>query len=296
MELESTRIFVKVVQQGSFSKAAQILKLPLSTVSRTISRLESEIGTKLLHRTTRSLKLTAPGRVYFESSASSIQTLEDARRSLQGNDSIVAGTVKITAPVDLGKYAVTPLIAAMMREHPDLVFDFQYTDQVVDLVGEGFDLALRVGQLEASRLTAKKVGQIEMVLVASPEYLAKNPKIREPRDLENHRVIFFSPDESASKLKLQSKTRSLSIKVESRAHGNQMESLLTLSSLHAGISVVPHFACKQLLHEKRLVRILPEWSVGSYPAYIVSTGGLTPPTRVRLVSDRLAEALSKILN
>lgn len=296
MELESTRIFVKVVQQGSFSKAAQLLKLPLSTVSRTISRLEAEIGTKLLHRTTRSLKLTAPGRVYFESSASSIQTLEDARRSLQGSDSIVAGIVKITAPEDLGKYAVTPIIAELMREYPELIFDFLYTDQVIDLVGEGFDLAIRVGQLESSRLTAKKVGQIEMVLVASPEYLAKNPKIREPRDLESQSVIFFSPDLAASKLKLQSKTRSVTIKVEGRAHGNQMESLLALSSLHAGISIVPHFACKQLLNEKHLVRVLPEWSVGGYPAYIVSTGGPMPSARVRLVSNRLAEALMKILN
>lgn len=294
MELESTRIFVKVIQQGSFSKAAALMKLPLSTISRTISRLEAEVGTKLIQRTTRSLKLTPAGRVYFENAVGPIQLLEDARRSLQGNDSVIAGKIKITATEDLGKYAITPIIAALSLDYPELSFEMNYTDQLIDIMGEGYDLAIRVGQMKSSRLRAKKVGEISLVLVASPEYLNGKPKIREPQDLEQHSLMTFSAD-SNPHLRLSSKLKNNSVNVNYKMQSNHMDSLITLASLGAGVAIVPHFTCKNLLAEKKLVRVLQDWNLGSHPTYIVTTGGSSLSAKVKLASDRLYEALSKIL-
>jgi LysR family transcriptional regulator for bpeEF and oprC len=294
MELESSRVFVKVVQLGSFSKAALLLKMPVSSVSRTISGLEGEVGTKLLTRTTRSLRLTAAGRGFFESCVGPVQLLEDARRSLQGRDSIMAGPIKLTAPEDLGKYVVTPAIASLAREHPDLMFEFNFTDQMVDLVAEGYDLAVRIGPLAPSRLRARKAGAVRMILVASQAYLKNAPPLREPRDLERHSILLFS-DEAVPKLQLHSKKSSTTVRVRPRVHGNQMESLLHLAAHHAGVAAVPQFTFENT-PSTGLVRVLADWTLGNYTAYIVSPGGADRPARVRLAAERLAETLEKMLS
>src|SRR6266566_5612916 len=186
MELEPTRIFVKVVQQGSFSRAAELLKLPKSTVSRAVSRLETESGTKLLLRTTRSLTLTASGRAFYESCVGPIHALEDARKSLDGQDSIVVGTIRITAPEDFGTLVVSPAIGKLAKEHTGLVFEMHYTEKFVDLIKDGYDLAVRLGKLSPSRLKVRRFGEVAIIAVAAPEYLKQRPAIKKPQDLAMH--------------------------------------------------------------------------------------------------------------
>ncbi|RYZ66284.1 MAG: LysR family transcriptional regulator, partial [Proteobacteria bacterium] len=196
VELESTRVFVKVIESGSFTKAADLLRIPKSNVSRAVGRLESETGTKLITRTTRSLTLTAAGRAFYDSCRGPILTLEQARLSLDGRDSIVAGLVRVTAPEDLGNLVLAPTLAELSRKHPALSFQFQYTDQVVDLVREGYDLAIRLGKLRDSSMKAKKLGAIRLVLVASPKYLKDMPAISNPEHLMQHRCLTYAGSQS----------------------------------------------------------------------------------------------------
>ncbi|MDR3607637.1 MAG: LysR family transcriptional regulator [Oligoflexia bacterium] len=282
MELESTRIFVKVVQYGSFSRAASSLKMPVSSVSRAVSRLEREIGATLLQRTTRSLKLTASGQAFFDSSVGPIQLLEDARRSLQGTDSIVAGLVKITATEDLGKLAVTPALIALMRKHPALAFEFSYSDELVDLVSGGFDLAVRVGRLASSRFKAIKVGEIAIIAVASPPYLAANPEVRKPKDLAQHTLL--------------GSTGSLGTDQHPRVIGNEMSTLVAIARHGAGIALVPQFVCDRDLKNGSLIRVLPGWSSARFPVFLVSVAKSEMPARVRIVADALTSSLKNVLS
>jgi DNA-binding transcriptional LysR family regulator len=295
MEIESTRIFVKVVQQGSFSKAAQLLRMPVSTVSRAVSRLEGEVGARLLQRTTRALKLTSAGLAFYESCLGPIQLIEDARRSLQGADSMATGTIRITASEDFGAHAVTPAIAGLMKQHPALSFEFDYTDAVIDLVAEGYDLAVRIGKLPPSRLKAIRLGHVSIIAVASPAYLAAKPRIREPKDLHAHDLISFAPDAGGARITLSSGKRSVTVARPLRASGNQMGSLVRLAEAGVGVAFVPHFACLKALSSGKLERVLPEWTTEDFPVSLVSVATGPMPARVRLVADRLAASLRAVL-
>ena len=281
MELETTRIFIKVVQQGSFSKAANLLKMPVSNVSRAVSYLEAEVGTTLLQRTTRTLRLTSAGQAFFEASVGPIQILEDAKRSLQGTDSIIAGSVKLTAPEDLGEFAVSPALAKLMKKHPSLSFDFNYTDEIVDLVSEGYDLAVRLGRLNPSRFKAIKVGEVSIIAVASPTYLSSRAQIRSSKDLVQNDLLYFAGTIPSSH--------------RPKAAGNQMRSLVTLARLGAGIALVPQFTCRQEIEQGKLVRVLPTWTSSRFTVSLVSATTSQMPARVRIVTDELVNSLKEAL-
>jgi LysR family transcriptional regulator, regulator for bpeEF and oprC len=296
MELESTRVFVKVVQQNSFSKAAELLKLPVSSVSRTISRLEHEVGTKLLHRTTRSLKLTSAGQTFFDASVGPVRLLEDARNSLHGKDDVVTGLVKITSTEDIGAFVVTPVISRLMKVHPSLSFEFDYTDEVVDLVKGGYDLAVRVGRISASRFKSRKLGEIAIIAVASPDYLGRKPKVREPGDLVSHDCITFTPGAVGFRWEFSSGFKKVTVPLKPKTTGNQMLSLISLATEGAGISFVPYFACRTQLSIGSLTRVLPGWSASGYSVTLVSPNTSTLPARVKLVADELAISIREVLS
>lgn len=296
MELEAIRVFVKVVQLGSFSKAAQLLKIPKSSVSRTVSRLESETGTKLLLRTTRSLTTTAAGRAFYESAAGAVQTLEEARRSLHGRDSILSGIIKITAPEDLGSHVISPIVAELSQEHPELSFEMNYTDEIVDLVKGGYDLAIRLGPLAPSRFKTRKLGEIRLVPVASENYFKKREKPRTPQDLRSHDCLVYSPETSNPKWVLQSKkTGSVQVAIQPKIVANTMSSLLGMAVQGAGIAFVPCYLAQSALDSGQLVRILPDWSDRPYPVWMVTPLSTATSSRLRLISTRLSEAIERAL-
>ncbi len=297
MDLDITRLFVKVVQNGSFSKAAQILKVPKSTVSKAISRLEKETGTKLLLRTTRSLTLTAAGRVFYDNCLGPIQTLEDAHKSLQGQDSILSGLVRITAPEDLGLHVIAPCVGSLIAQHPDLDFELHYTDTVIDLVKDGFDLAVRVGRLNQSNFKAKKAGEVCLILVASPGYLKKAEKIRQPSDLTQHDCITLSNPELLYKWSLKSSKGSVQVPIHARASSNQMNSLLKTALASGGVAMIPNYICQSEIAAGKLVHVLPDWHNSGRPVSLVSPLASASSARLKVTTDALFQAVhSALLN
>lgn len=296
MDLETTRIFVKVIQNGSFTKAAALLKLPKSTVSKAISRLESETGTKLLLRTTRSLTLTAAGRAFYDSCLGPINILEDARKSLHGSDSILSGTVKITAPEDLGAHVISLAVGELTKKNPALNFELLYTDRIVDLVKDGFDIAVRIGSLGQSNFKMRRLGEVRLILVASAEYLKTAGKLKSPEDLLEHSCLTISMSSYASKWRLRSnKKESATIAIHPRISSNQMTGLIRMAVKGAGIALVPSYLCRKEIESKELVHVLPNWESPGLPVSMVSPLASASSARLKVASDYLMQVIEREL-
>lgn len=293
LNLEQTRIFVKVVQTGGFSRAAELLKLPKSSVSKAVARLERESGTRLLLRTTRALAPTDAGRAYYERCTPALAALEDAQRALAGQDLSLSGHVRITAPEDLGAQVISPLIADLAKAHPSLSFELRYTDVVLDLVRDGYDVAIRIGKLPASRLFAKKLGETTLVAVAAPAYVQCAPRIRRPADLVAHPCLAISAD--GPRWTLRRGRETVRLEIRPRILCNQMTSLLSMAVRGAGVALVPAFLCRAEIQSGRLVRLLPRWTRSGVPVSITSPLGSSSSVRLRLVMDQLAAAVSRAL-
>lgn len=295
VEIELTRIFVKVVQNASFSKAAVVLRRPKSTVSKAISRLERETGTKLLLRTTRSLTLTAAGRAFYEACLGPISQIEDAQRSLHGHDSLLTGLLRITAPEDLGSFVIAPAIAELSERHPELRFELVYTDEVIDLVKDGFDFAVRLGQVVDSGLKIKKSGEVTLITVASPQYLAQAGKIRLPQDLGQHRCLTINMRKVADRWPLRSKNGSCQVSIRSKISSNQMTSLLQMALKGAGVALVPSYLCQSYLDNGELVRVLPAWKSPGIPVSFISPVAPSSSVRLKIAIDHLHAVVTEAL-
>lgn len=294
MQIELVQVFVQVIRAGSFTRAAEVLRLPKSTVSKAVSRLEAESGTKLLVRTTRSQTLTAAGKAFYDSCLGPIQAIEDAQKSLSGSDSLMVGTLKITAPEDLGNMVLAPAAGFLTKKHPGLNFEFNYTDQVLDLVADGIDLAVRVGTLEESRLKSKKVGEVRLIAVASPRYLKQKSRIGKPEDLREHSCLAMTGDGSTWEL-CPTSGKTVSIKIRPRIWSNQMSSLLNAALSGAGVAMVPSFLGEPYLAAGKLVRVLPQWNAPGLSVSILSPLPFSASARLRMVVDYFTAELGRVL-
>jgi len=292
MELDLARIFVKVVQYNSFSKAAQVLKMPKSTVSKAVSRLEKETGTKLLVRSTRSLTVTMAGRTFYEASVGPINQLEDAQKALYGKDNLLTGLVRITAPEDIGTFVIAPAIGKLSVKHPQLRFELEYTDELVNLVKEGFDLAVRVGPVRDSGLKLKRAGEVTLVLVASPAYLKGKEKIKTPRDLISHQCLSLNLQQMAQRWTLRSSEKTVHIPIEAKILSNQLSSLLRVALGDGGIALVPTYICQAYLESGKLMRVLPEWTSIGWPVSMVSPLAPSSSARLKVTVDQILEELN----
>jgi LysR family transcriptional regulator, regulator for bpeEF and oprC len=295
MDISLARIFVKVVQNGSFTRAATLLKTPKSTVSKAISRLERETGTRLLIRTTRSLTLTAAGRAFYDTCLGPIQILEDAQKSLYGQDSVLAGLIRITAPEDLGTHVLSKAIGDLTKKHPALSFELNYTDEVLDLVKDGIDLAVRIGKLAESSFKAKKTGEVVLVMVAAPAYLKLHDKIRTPEDVEKQDCLTFNSGPLSQRWKLRSKKEHVTIQIKARFLSNQMTSVLKAALSGAGVAFVPLYLCRSDIEAGRLIRVCPEWSAPGLQVSVVTPAAMSSSARLRVVGDELVSVIQKAL-
>ncbi len=293
MNLDLTRVFVKVVQSGSFSKAAAILRLPKSTVSKAVAKLEREAGVQLLVRTTRSLALTLEGRGFYDTCAQAIQIVEDAQKMIQGRDRL-SGLLRITAPEDLGAYVVAPAIAKLAIQYPQLSFEVYCTDDLVNLVQEHFDLAVRIGPITESSFKIRRAGEIQLIAVASPLYLKSKPKVKHPRDLEAMDCLGFN-DAVFKKWAFRSERETVHVPVKTRIYSNLMSSLVKMALAHAGVAWVPRFICQGELASGQLLRILPEWQGVEMPVSVISPLSSANSVRLKTVAEEIWTTLRTTL-
>jgi DNA-binding transcriptional LysR family regulator len=186
MDLDGIAIFVKVLQAGSFSRAAKLLGMPNSTVSAKVSALEKRLGVTLLQRTTRKLRATQPGEAYYQRSLRALEELQAAENELETGRAEPKGLLRLTAPVEIGHSLLPALVHEFLRKHPRMEVELVVTNRVLDLVVDGIDLAIRAGPLEDSSLIAKRFDLGYFGLWASPDYLTKHAVPRHPKELTPH--------------------------------------------------------------------------------------------------------------
>ena len=283
--------FIKVAEAGSMTKAATLLRQPKSRVSRRIHALEKSLGVSLLVRTTRSQQLTQAGRDLFGRCQPLILALEEATESLQTHKEEVTGTLHITAPEDLGRIVLPPLLADFCRLHPKLNVQLHYTGQYLDLIKEGIDVALRIGNLKDTSLKARKLTDVYEVLVASPDYLEKNSNPTSIESLAQHACLSFAPISQRSQWELTNSKEVRKVKIQSQVTANTPDTLRELAILGRGIALLPAFLVAEDLREGRLVHILKAWRTKGSTLQIVTPPQKNAPARTRHFIDFLLQNL-----
>jgi DNA-binding transcriptional LysR family regulator len=268
VDLDGIAVFVKVVQAGSFSQAAKLLNMPNSTVSAKVAALEKRLGVTLLQRTTRRLHLTEPGAGYFRRCLQALEGLQAAESELESERSETKGGLRLTAPVELGRGALPPVLDVLMKRHPAIEIDLIITNRLVDLVAENIDVAVRAGPLKDSGLIAKRFVLGQFGLWASPSYLKDNSVPRNPDDLKEHNCLQFAPF-TGRKLQLTNGRERAQIALAGRITADDFEALRALAVLGWGIALLPSFLCAEEVKERKLVSVLPNWRGDSVTISVV---------------------------
>ncbi len=282
MDLNELFVFARVVQAGSFTGASRELGMPKSTVSRKVSELETRLGARLLQRTTRKLSLTDVGHTYYQHAQRVVAEVEEAERAVTRLQEVPRGLLRVTTPLNFG--FLGPIVASFLRRHPEVQVELVGADRIVDLVQEGFDVAVRAGPLADSTLVARRLGALQSFLVASPRFLRMHGTPKQPEDLERFDCVVFAgaSDPTTWRLSLDGKTRA--VQVSPRLLVNDFEFLDEAARQGLGIAMLPLFRCIDDLRTKRLTRVLPAWCSPQAPIHAVypSTRHLSPTLRAFL--------------
>ena len=283
--IDAMRAFVAVVTEGSFSNAANTLQLSPQLVSKYVSKLEEQLNTRLLNRTTRKVSLTEAGSHYFGHAQQILLSIDDMESKLGGLQQNPKGVLRISAPVSFALKHMAKLITDFQIHYPLVKVDLQLTDRKVDIVEEGFDVALRIGQLKSSSLIAKKVAPIRVVLCAAPEYLKKYGTPTQPEDLERHRYLHYSYMNMDGKDDIYQLLKAKYLKQGSELRSNNGDVLVDAAIAGAGIVLQPTFIISEALSSSKLVVVLPELEPEALGLYAVYAHRKLLPHKVRCFID-----------
>jgi DNA-binding transcriptional LysR family regulator len=293
LDLNDILIFARVVEAGSFTAAARLLGMPKTTVSRRIAALEREIGMRLIQRTTRSLNMTDAGRLYYEQSSQALRTIEDANLRLAEARAEPSGTIRISAPVGFGDSFLTGAVSDFLAAYPKTRVELCLTDDQLNLVESGIDLAFRTGILPDSTLVARKLGSTHRILCASPDYLARRGVPAMPADLARHQCVIAGPTASAYWV-LDGPHGQETVTVSGRFAANEMRAVIAAAIAGFGIAQLPNRIAETSIGDGRLRRVLGDYTtpVGGLYAVYPSSRHLSPLVKAffELAAVRLSAA------
>ena len=292
LDLDAVVAFTRVVQRGSFSAAANALGLPKSTVSRRVAALERRLGARLLQRTTRRLHLTDVGADYFARCEGAVRELEEADRAVAGMHGTPRGVLRLTAPIDLGATFLGKIVADFCALYPEVSVSSVVTNRFVDLVGEGFDLALRAGRITDSSFIGRKIMEDIGRLYASPGYLEARGRPSVPEDLVRHDCVVFGA-RSTTAWRLESPKRTVEISVTGRIVADDFSLIRAAAIAGAGIAWMPALIADLEVALGRLERVLAEYSTLGGQLYAVYPSARHVPAKVRAFIDFLAASLKE---
>ncbi|HMM84046.1 LysR family transcriptional regulator [Azohydromonas sp.] len=282
--------FAAVVDAGSFVRAADALQVSKTAVSRLVGDLEARLGVRLLHRTTRRLSLTVEGEVFHARCKELLADVEEAEAEVTARADEAVGLLRLNVPVSFGLLHLAPLWPAFLQQHPKVTLDVTLADRIVDLVEEGYDLAVRIARLPASSLVSRKLGSTRLVLCASPEYLRRHGTPSHPDQIAQHTVFAYTLLASGDTWNFEGPQGPVSVKVTPRMRSNSGDTCCAAALQHQGIVLQPSFMVGAHLRSGALVEVLPDHrsiELGVYAVY-ASRKHLTP--KVRVLIDYLAEA------
>lgn len=285
------RLFTRVVELGSFSAAAREEDISQPTMSKIVAALERNLGVRLLERTTTSLMPTEEGKRFYERSKRVIEEYVDAVADAQGRTQQLAGTLIVNAPVGLGELHLNGLFLEFLAHYPEIEIELILNDRVVDLVEEGVDVAIRLGSVLPPNVVARQIASSPRVLVASPEYIERNPKVRKPEDLVKHEYLRFAGVGFGAQMEFSRGTEKVVVPVGGRYRVNSSLALRQCFLAGAGVGTAGAWLVQDLIDTGALVRLLPKWQMASQPVHLVYPSRRYQPLRTRTLLQFLAARL-----
>lgn len=283
--------FVAVAEEEGFAPAARRLGVSPPVVTRSIAALEERLGARLLERTTRKVRVTEAGARYLGDCKRLLGELDDVEAAVRGAHDTARGTLGVTASVMFGRMFVAKLLVEFLAKHPQVSARALLVDQIVDLIDEGLDVAVRIARLDDSSLISAKVGAVRRVTCASPAYLKKHGVPRVPRDLLEHRTFVFSPERSAPAWAFEHRGKSLSLRPRAALLVNGSEVGIEAAVAGFGITRALSYMVAQHCHAGRLAVVLEEYEAEPVPIHVVYREGRRAPARVRAFVDFLVPRL-----
>lgn len=288
--MKAMQAFVAVVDSGSFVSAAEMLDTSTAAISRQVSGLEGHLGARLLNRTTRRISLTESGHEYYSRAQSILSDLAEAE-AIVGQQAIQPkGLLRISAPLSYGIHELARLLPDFMRRYPDLKLDIDLSDRVVDLANDGIDVAIRISQSLTSQVVARKIMPIEMILCASPDYLARKGTPKTPEEIAEHETLSYSYLSTGDNWHFVDKNQTeVTVRIQSTVHASNGDLLTALGLSGNGIIIQPVFIVAKHIAEGKLVPLLPEWHMGEFYLYAVYLSRKHLSAKIRAFIDHLAE-------
>ncbi|QID19504.1 LysR family transcriptional regulator [Nitrogeniibacter mangrovi] len=286
------QVFVESVRQGSFSAAGRHLDLSPSAISKLLSRLESRLGVRLINRTTRALHLTEAGERYYPRCLEILADIEDAENALTGFVQAPAGTLRINSTPGFAKHQLLPLMPAFQARYPRVTLEFQLTGQAVDLVAEGVDLAIRLGELQDTSLVGRKLGQSRRVVCASPGYLATHGRPLTPSDLLQHECLRLSTSEVFNRWQFTSAAGTETVEAQGTFVTDNVDALHEYALLGGGIARLSMFMVARDIEAGRLVPLLTDYGIEKQLIHAVYPHRKHLPAKVRALLDYLTGQFS----
>lgn len=290
---QSMSVFVEVAENGSFTAAGRRLNLSPPSVTRAVSALEERLGARLLHRTTRQVRLTEAGQRYLSHCRRILQDLQEADRVATGTHGELNGNIAVSAPVLFGRMVVAPHLFAFLRQHPEVTVTTLFVDRVVDLINEGIDVAVRIAELPDSTLSAVRVGAVRRVFCASPDYIRRRGRPATPDALDGHDTIAFSTDLHPQEWTFWADGTRTRFKPQAGLRVNLAETAIAAAMNGHGITRVHSYQVAPHLEAGTLELVLDDYAPPSLPVHVVHKEPGHTSARVRAVVDDLVTRLRR---
>ncbi|MBG7610148.1 MAG: LysR family transcriptional regulator [Anaerolineae bacterium] len=292
--MHSMAVFRRVVEAESFSAVARETNMSQSTVSKHIASLEERLDTKLLNRSTRSLKLTEAGKEYYHHCIRILSDFQEAEASVGKGKIDPTGTLRISTSAAFGRTCILPYLSEFLSTYPDINIDLIFNDNYIDLVKEGIDLAIRIGPLEDSSLIARKIGSSPRVVVASPEYLVNHGRPKKPADLIKHDCLFYTLQKSPDLWYFNSKQEGdESIRVNSRLKASSPDAICDATLEGLGISILGEWYVRKHIQKGKLKVILPDYKPTTFDIHAVYPERRFVPQKVKRMIEFLTEKIDQ---
>ncbi|CAM2063738.1 LysR family transcriptional regulator [Sulfidibacter corallicola] len=290
-DLNDMIVFAKVVEAGGFSAAGRLLQLPTSNISRRVARLEVSLDARLLERTTRRMRLTELGRIYYEHCRRIMEEADQAEQSVSMHRGTPMGLLRVSASVTTGIHLISPLLTEYLEAYPEVKVDLNLTNRRVDLIEEGFDVVIRVGSLPDSNLTAKYLGETNLYLWAAPGIMGELGVPEVPADLARFQVLCMSDSGFSASWTLEGPAGTETVPLQPRAFVNDFTAMRQLLLDGAGIGFLPGYMCTEMEERGHLVRVLPEWHLPPVVFHALFTGQRGAVPKVRTFLDLIVRKL-----
>ncbi|MFN2260068.1 MAG: LysR substrate-binding domain-containing protein [Parasphingopyxis sp.] len=294
-DFEAWAIFATVADRGSFSAAAQALGISKATVSKAVSRLEAAHGTTLFHRSSRRVALSESGKALALQAKALLEMGREAEELARADAAELSGAIRLAAPMALGVLHIAPALAEFEAEHPHIRIELHLSDERTDIIGGGYDLAVRIANLPDSALRARRLGDILSPLVASPDYIEKHGRPEHPVDLSGHACLTYTnlavPDVWSFE---REDGEQLQVRVSGPLATNSGDAMLPALRAELGIARLPGFFVDEDIAAGRLVALLPQWTKDARGLHLLSPPGRHRPARVDALAGFLAGRLARI--